>query len=103
MITPPAAWLRLVRVASISVQAAQPIGPQVPVFSSRRRHTRWNCDWSSDVCSSDLKTNKQAGKPTLPQSLILDQNGRMLVISGPNAGVKSITLKTIGLLQKIGR
>src|SRR6267143_5449417 len=26
-------------------------------FSSRRRHTRWNCDWSSDVCSSDL------GKP----------------------------------------
>src|SRR6266481_7282770 len=24
-------------------------------FSSRRRHTRWNCDWSSDVCSSDLE------------------------------------------------
>src|SRR5580693_10420957 len=23
-------------------------------FSSRRRHTRWNCDWSSDVCCSDL-------------------------------------------------
>src|SRR5689334_24424060 len=23
-------------------------------FSSRRRHTRWNCDWSLDVCSSDL-------------------------------------------------
>src|SRR6516164_10457327 len=23
-------------------------------FSSRRRHTRWNCDWSSDVYSSDL-------------------------------------------------
>src|SRR5256886_12853232 len=30
-------------------------------FSSRRRHTRFDCDWSSDVCSSDLtvesKTN----------------------------------------------
>src|SRR4030095_12012487 len=25
-------------------------------FSSRRRHTRSLCDWSSDVCSSDLKT-----------------------------------------------
>src|SRR2546430_6119058 len=25
-------------------------------FSSRRRHTRFDCDWSSDVCSSDLRT-----------------------------------------------
>src|SRR5438477_12661888 len=25
-------------------------------FSSRRRHTRLTCDWSSDVCSSDLGT-----------------------------------------------
>src|SRR5689334_23945478 len=28
-------------------------------FSSRRRHTRWNCDWSSDVCSSDLEREHQ--------------------------------------------
>src|SRR3989338_11665924 len=27
-------------------------------FSSRRRHTRWNCDWSSDVCSSDLRLKR---------------------------------------------
>src|SRR5688572_32441896 len=26
-------------------------------FSSRRRHTRFDCDWSSDVCSSDLNSN----------------------------------------------
>src|SRR2546430_11073063 len=26
-------------------------------FSSRRRHTRFDCDWSSDVCSSDLMAN----------------------------------------------
>src|SRR5256886_5700021 len=26
-------------------------------FSSRRRHTRFDCDWSSDVCSSDLFVN----------------------------------------------
>src|SRR2546430_10947276 len=26
-------------------------------FSSRRRHTRFDCDWSSDVCSSDLKAS----------------------------------------------
>src|SRR6267143_3448655 len=29
-------------------------------FSSRRRHTRWNCDWSSDVCSSDLDKGQAA-------------------------------------------
>src|SRR5207253_6278897 len=28
--------------------------PMVFFFSSRRRHTRWPRDWSSDVCSSDL-------------------------------------------------
>src|SRR5690625_7603323 len=28
-------------------------------FSSRRRHTRWPRDWSSDVCSSDLKYKSQ--------------------------------------------
>src|SRR4051812_49780559 len=27
-------------------------------FSSRRRHTRLTCDWSSDVCSSDLDTGE---------------------------------------------
>src|SRR2546430_10604704 len=27
-------------------------------FSSRRRHTRFDCDWSSDVCSSDLSLNQ---------------------------------------------
>src|SRR5688572_31027843 len=31
-------------------------------FSSRRRHTRFDCDWSSDVCSSDLdEALEQAG------------------------------------------
>src|SRR3989338_7776200 len=33
------------------------------VFSSRRRHTRWNCDWSSDVCSSDLCNRALSPKP----------------------------------------
>src|SRR5690606_39291327 len=30
-------------------------------FSSRRRHTRFSRDWSSDVCSSDLKLNEALG------------------------------------------
>src|SRR2546430_6995369 len=32
---------------------------QCVFFSSRRRHTRFDCDWSSDVCSSDLTTESQ--------------------------------------------
>src|SRR5260370_25496184 len=28
-------------------------------FSSRRRHTRFKCDWSSDVCSSDLSISEE--------------------------------------------
>src|SRR5256886_11253960 len=31
-------------------------------FSSRRRHTRFDCDWSSDVCSSDLHDGHAGGK-----------------------------------------
>lgn len=45
------------------------------------------------------KSNKLLGKPTFPQRIQLHQKSRMLVISGPNAGGKSITLKTVGLLQ----
>src|SRR2546430_6054535 len=30
-------------------------------FSSRRRHTRFDCDWSSDVCSSDLAATPPGG------------------------------------------
>src|SRR5690348_18390532 len=34
-------------------------------FSSRRRHTRWTGDWSSDVCSSDLAADSGAGGSAL--------------------------------------
>ena len=43
--------------------------------------------------------NDELKKKTIPQRISMDENSRMLVISGPNAGGKSITLKTVGLLQ----
>ena len=43
--------------------------------------------------------NKKSGKTTIPVSITLDDKSRILVISGPNAGGKTVTLKTIGLLQ----
>ena len=43
--------------------------------------------------------NAKQQKPTIPVSICLDDNNRILVISGPNAGGKTVTLKTAGLLQ----
>lgn len=44
-------------------------------------------------------SNKYKKEKTYPQTITLHPENRIIVISGPNAGGKSITLKTIGLLQ----
>ncbi len=43
--------------------------------------------------------NKQSAKETIPLNIRLDDKNRILVISGPNAGGKTVTMKTIGLNQ----
>lgn len=43
--------------------------------------------------------NLKNQKPTVPANISLDERNRILVVSGPNAGGKTVTLKTVGLLQ----
>ncbi|MEO8406000.1 MAG: MutS2/Smr-associated SH3 domain-containing protein [Chitinophagaceae bacterium] len=43
--------------------------------------------------------NQKTNKQTIPVNIKLDESQRILVISGPNAGGKTVTLKTVGLLQ----
>src|SRR6266480_7179145 len=55
-------------------------------FSSRRRHTRLTCDWSSDVCSSDLvwfsrTTNGAGDNPTWESREIFDPGTKSGTIS----------------------
>src|SRR5205807_4324377 len=52
-------------------------------FSSRRRHTRLQGDWSSDVCSSDLK--KEVGKLTPGTAAWQEKFGRLLGCRDPHA------------------
>src|SRR5688572_31359429 len=41
-------------------------------FSSRRRHTRFDCDWSSDVCSSDLSSTTRPVSGRLTGLVVLE-------------------------------
>src|SRR5690606_39369295 len=61
-------------------------------FSSRRRHTRFSRDWSSDVCSSDLVRGTFAASLVLG---IVDTGGKYLF---PAAGGFLIYALTMGLL-----
>src|SRR2546430_16426919 len=75
-------------------------------FSSRRRHTRFDCDWSSDVCSSDLPKpdkcivirhpaatsllSKLKGTETC---LMSKDKRKTAVVTGASAGVGRVTAR----------
>ena len=55
--------------------------------------------WTNALHPILLMNNQKIGKKTIGQEFELHAKQRFLVISGPNAGGKSITMKTVGLLQ----
>lgn len=56
-------------------------------------------DWSMAKHPILLLNNRKQNKEVVPLSITLDSTNRILIISGPNAGGKSVCLKTVGLLQ----
>src|SRR2546430_7916728 len=73
------------------------VGSVVFFFSSRRRHTRFDCDWSSDVCSSDLST--LSGTTTVAtvngvasfSTLTLDKTGTSYALTATAIGLSPAT------------
>ena len=56
-------------------------------------------DWYGAVHPLLFLSLKRQNKKVVPLDICLDKNKRILIISGPNAGGKSVCLKTVGLLQ----
>src|SRR5256886_8098571 len=78
-------------------------------FSSRRRHTRFDCDWSSDVCSSDLfsmaRHRMPDGKTMAGGLVFFDYDVSRLAgqILERNPNEVSVVLVPRGLVGQIGR
>ena len=87
-------FLTQIDIISAKAKYAQSMNAILPEFSKERSmHLR-------DAYHPLLYlTNKEKGEKTFPQTIGLEKDSRIIVISGPNAGGKSITLKTVGLLQ----
>lgn len=54
---------------------------------------------TGDTPAPEAPIDESAPKKIIPLDMVLKPNERMLIISGPNAGGKSVCLKTVGLLQ----
>ncbi|MCZ2101040.1 MAG: Smr/MutS family protein [Chitinophagales bacterium] len=73
---------------AMRIQAVKPIVQQKPIFAFK------------EAFNPVLYIkNEAAGLPVVPFNLELHGNNRILILSGPNAGGKSVALKSVGLLQ----
>src|SRR5690625_7892810 len=82
--------------------------PQVPgtsrslfFFSSRRRHTRWPRDWSSDVCSSDLPVSAGSAPPAWARAFLRIFTHPVLIAGTRNAADSPRTIHMGGALARL--
>ncbi len=70
------------------------LGGEMPVIENEPE-----IDWFHAVHPVLLLALRKSGKEVVPLTLKLDKSQRILIISGPNAGGKSVALKTVGIIQ----
>lgn len=73
---------------------AQDVGAQLPHIDSERR-----IEWYTARHPALMLSLRQQHKEVVPMNIELTPEQRILVISGPNAGGKSVCLKTVGVVQ----
>lgn len=85
------AWIDFIRAKarfSLDIQAIR------PVVEDKQK-----IDWYRALHPLLYLSHKKQNKAVVPLEIRLDEEERLLIISGPNAGGKSVCLKTVGLLQ----
>ena len=87
-------FLSLIDITSAKAKYAHRINAILPKISSEKR-----LYFREAFHPILLEKNREKRVTTYSQTIELNEDNRIIVISGPNAGGKSITLKTIGLLQ----
>src|SRR5690625_5584130 len=69
-------------------------------FSSRRRHTRWPRDWSSDVCSSDLYWPPHVHRRPSEDPRFISDTARTVHFAGMTTTSALVSLQTHFLLRR---
>lgn len=87
-------FLAKVDMIKAKAELADTIGGFEPVVDDKP-----HIDWIQAKHPLLLMSLAKQGKKVVPLDIILTQEKRILIISGPNAGGKSVCLKTVGLLQ----